>query len=362
MKKNILVLVLGAVWLIPVIAGAGVKVYGQVQVEMARTSSKDSNIDIDLLDKGRGRIGIKALENLGNGVKGLVRIEFQVDTTGGDAGAECTVDNVEIEGSDPDDHTHTASGDCSISGVALAPREAMVGLKGSFGMIQLGRLKTPYKYTGGISYDPFVYTTMEARGRGGMSGASGADGSFGHNGFMSNTISYTSPRMGGFYIWGAVNPESKSGAPDDPVHKAAGGWNVSIKYQQRRFEVFFAANDDNQDAAYKAKKIGGRYQIGRHKVSVQLEVTNDAGGMEHGYLFVGYLAKFGKIIAIAQAGMRSDDGGGSYDMVYGALGGIYKFTKQMRVFGGLSITEVPDNKTDSTSTTVVSAGIRKDFR
>ena len=133
---------------------------------------------VDILDNAQGRVGLKAAEDLGDGMTGLAKFEFKADTS----------DN-------------TTSG----SNISLTARESLVGLKAGWGQLELGNLKSAYKYYGGVKYDPFVSTTLEARGNGGMSGSSsygkssalGTGGplpnvssAYGHNGFLKQMLGY----------------------------------------------------------------------------------------------------------------------------------------------------------------------------
>jgi hypothetical protein len=102
-------------------------------------------------------------------------------------------------------------------------RESMVGLRGGLGTLELGRLETPYKYSGGVKYDPFVATSLEARGAGVLSlGPSNASGETNHAidedvwylrdsyaDSVFNSFAVETP-IGGF-------PESLSGAIDSQV-------------------------------------------------------------------------------------------------------------------------------------------------
>lgn len=68
--------------------------------------------------------------------------------------------------------------DCNKAGTAapmpVPARDLMVGLKGGFGTLELGSLKSAYKYGGGVKYDPFVATMLEARNRQRRPGSSGS--------------------------------------------------------------------------------------------------------------------------------------------------------------------------------------------
>ncbi len=66
--------------------------------------------DDRLLRNGRGRIGVKATEDLSRGLLGLAQFEFKADTADNEAGS-------------------------SGSNVSLSGRESYVGLKGGFGTI-----------------------------------------------------------------------------------------------------------------------------------------------------------------------------------------------------------------------------------
>ncbi|WP_455199898.1 porin, partial [Kaarinaea lacus] len=161
-----------------------VTVYGIAQVELASVSYQteaseitpgacdgtpsvaDGCNGIDILDNSMGRVGVKASEDLGNGMKGLAKFEFKADTADNEAS----------------------------TGISLTARESMVGLKAGWGQVEAGRLKSAYKYAGGVKYDAFVATTLQARGNGGMSGKGkygqsvslGGLNAYGHNGFLKN--------------------------------------------------------------------------------------------------------------------------------------------------------------------------------
>ena len=85
------------------------------------------------------------------------------------------------------------------------------------------------------------------------------------------------------------------------------------------------------------------------------------------FQFVGYQLGLGKTTIAAQIGLAETEFPGTgpeEEVTYTAIGAIYKFTKQTRVFGGLRTTEVDDeggDAGDKTEATVISVGLRKDF-
>ena len=368
MNKNLIAVAIASAMAIPATTMAGdLTVYGQAQIEVSNTSFDRDNADIDsvtaVADNARGRVGFKATEDLGGKLKGIAKFEFKADTADGVAS--------------------------SSSDASLTKRELMVGLKGVFGQFEGGRLKTSYKYTGGVKYDPFVATALEARGTAGMSGKTGPGGSFGHNGFQDNMLAWRSPNWGGFTLDAMYGVET-----DDGSYQVAAKWSIPM------VEIFLAANDAgdlicgaaaNCTDAYSAVKFGGQLRLGggNHKISLQYEATdvtdaddgnnatsNDDSDPTH--IFLGYDGKFGgKTHFVAQLGLAdyssyktlsdpTDPTSAvvevkSHAEVYYSLGAIYKFSKQTRVFGGFRITG-DDIENVNNAAMTWSVGIRKDFK
>jgi len=315
-------------------------VYGHAQVEVAsfdRDLAGTGGVTdgIDVVDNARGRVGFKASEDLGGGLKGIAKFEFKADTADGVA-----------------EKNATDSGGGTIKGqAALTPRESFVGLKGGFGQIEMGRLKSEYKYTGGAKYDPFVATTLEARGNGGMS-----KGALGHNGFLTKSIAFRA-KVGPVKLGITYAPSE-----DDGLLSAA------VKGGGKSWEAFLAVIDNGDRAgtapgtpSYSSVKFGGKVKIGgMHTIVGQFESTDPdaANGREPTILFLGYHMKMGKNTLVVQYGTTDADGGTDVD--YFTLGVIHKFSKTMRLFGGYRSTS-PDT-TVSSDTTVISVGLRKDFK
>jgi predicted porin len=362
MKKNLIAIAV-ATLVTPVIAVAedDVTVYGMAQVEVANIdpqSDRDSYVDV--ADKARGRVGVVATEDLGSGLKGLAKFEFKLDTADGNSDTACKTVDSGTNDNDPN-FTDADSVGCSAeTGVALTSRELFVGLKGGFGQVELGQLKSAYKYAGGVAYDPFVATTLEARRNGGMSG-----GVFGHNGFVSKSIGYNSPKLGPVGLRATYAPSE-----DDSAYTA------SAKASFKMGEVLVALADQGDRAGkneYSAWKVGGQLRLagGAHKIALQYEGTEkkDAAAdktTKPTFVFAGYQGTFGKSTFVAQFGVNDSDieddpdtaANESKDTTYYSLGAIYKFSKNTRVFGGYRVADVDDDSGQS----VVSIGLRKDFK
>lgn len=380
MNKKLLTLAIGASFAVPaMMAQADVKVYGAAQVEIARIKNDSTNAypgtqsslnnnavvandeKTATVDNKRGRFGIAADEDLGNGMKGLAKFEWNVDTADGtDANA--------TGGDGP-----------------LAVRETYVGLQGPFGTVRLGRMNSPYKNSG-TALDPFVTTSLEARNNFGMSG--NADG-YGiltaHNSFVSDGLFYTSPTLVGITLDIYVGLDgtganlaagsNAQGAQTNGDLSAVLGWkggpvNVFVGYNKANNVVKTAVLAPEPTAM----KIGGQFKFAKmHTISVQYEktdvddaATNDTD--EGDYLFLGYQLKLGNTTIVAQGGLFENGGGSvtltdNQEATYYVLGAIYNFSKTFRVFGGWRATELEDESVAPTvrDDSVLTVGMRKDF-
>jgi predicted porin len=325
-KKLIAVAVGAALGLSPLAASAAkVTVYGHAQVEISSLDNGSTSDGTNVSDEARGRFGIKASEKLGNGMKALAKFEFRTDTA----------DN--LKGTSGEDE--------------LGPRESYVGLKGSFGTVLLGRNKSAYKYSGGVKYDIFVATTLEARGRGGMSKGDLGNGAFGHSSFISNSISYKSPNMNGFSLWAQYSP-------DEVSPNSAGGdgdYAASIDYKNGPLNagVAFVNNDDASGGD--AWKIYGSYKFGNHKILGQYEKLDRAASTDIKYYFLAWQMRSGNNTFVAQLGNKDVSGGAETD--YYTIGLVHHLSKKTRLFGGFSNTD-PDGGQE---TDIVSVGLRMIF-
>ena len=309
MNKKLIALAVGAAMATPMAASAAPTLYGQLQVEIASVNNDGygdgggglsglrsyppghpaldgvptSESGLLVEDNKRGRLGVKGSEDLGGGLNAIYKFEWQVDTADADP----------VDGS----------------------REAYVGLKGSWGQIEAGALKSAYKYYGGVKYDPFVATTLEARSNGGMSGreTGGNGGRFGHQGFMERNIAY----QGKF---GGVSVRATYGLDDrQRVNGGMGDYTLGIKYGAKSWEVGVALSHDDRvgqpdntttgpggfkdddGSGYDAYKVFGMWKGGGHKIVGQFEsvkrkfsAASGAPDLKGTYAFLGYTFTMGK--------------------------------------------------------------------
>jgi len=290
MNKKLLALAIGTAFsAAPMFANADVTVYGHAQVEVGTVDDGATDQTV-VEDNARGRLGVKASEKLGNGLTAIAKFEWKIDTT--------------------------------VGGADTGQRESFVGLKGGFGTVQLGNLKSAYKYTGGVKYDPFVATILEARGANGMTG-----GAFGHNSFLSNSIGYMTPKMGGFSGWATYSPDEAGDGKG-----ADGDYSFGLKFGQKAWEVFVAGvNDDS--ASYDSIKFGGMYKIASFKIVGQYEQV-DNNGTDFDVYFLGGQYKFGSNVVVAQFGNTDEDTAGQSDLNYYTIGFIHNLSKKTRLTAG----------------------------
>ncbi|HHI93373.1 MAG TPA: porin [Gammaproteobacteria bacterium] len=361
MNKKLLAVAVSAALVAPAAAMAGdVSVYGNAQVEVASYSEDSAGSGKDgvaIEDNARGRVGVKASEDLGGGLKAIAQFEWQVDTTDNNVGKCSTTATIDetVTGTDVNgdgDATDTAAKVGCSSSLSLSGRVSQVGLTGGFGTVVLGNLKSPYKYTGGVKYDPFVTTSLQARSNGGMSGKNldpTGTGALGHHSFVSNLVAYASPK-------GPVTASIGYGAAENDglvvadLKYSAGGVEAFVVYLDAGDRLVTTAAPN---AEYSATKIGGQWKSGAHKVSGQYEMI-DNGTDKPTVLFLGYQMKMGKNTFAAQYGQLNWDVNTIDDTTYMALGVIHKMSKMTRVFAGYRDTSDVES--------VVTVGLRKDFK
>ncbi len=162
MKKNVIALAVAAAMAAPLAAQAEVSISGGLQAEVVNYGG-DGGIRNGLYAADGGQVGsenggsygflkFSASEDLGGGMKALAMWNSAVNV-----------------------------GDTGGSNGGMGGRDAYVGLTGGFGTVLAGTLATPYK-SSTVSWDPFVATSLQARGNGGMSDA--------QNGYANNALAY----------------------------------------------------------------------------------------------------------------------------------------------------------------------------
>ncbi len=378
-----------ALVVIPGAAFAGVKIGGMAQGEIGYWKDSSQGVvksqGTNMLDNGRGRLWVEADQKLGYGLTGMAYYMLKVNTMGGNTGQS---------GFDQSPYAPTTSG----------AGEKYVGLKGGFGSLELGNIASPYKYTGGVMWDAFVTTDLQARGNGGM-----AAGVFGQNGFMMNSILYQSPVFSGFHVALAYSPENAGVNGSDPAAKLtaqhgdyagalqwkAMGWSIFVArdhagnaagptYKPYATPVgvgnglvyaFPAGGSGNPtqlaSAAQNNTKFGVKYNFGPVAVMGQVENLQTAGEANptRDY-FLGVDGAVGHWAPVLQLGDTTDKYWANSDLKvsYIAIGTFYNFKKGFSLYGGYRRTHITGassvpvtvGASDGTQS-VFSIGMRKVF-
>jgi len=173
MKKQLVSLAVAAALASPLAAQAGTQIYGKLHVSIDKRQDDSAATDgWDVVSRA-SRLGFKGSEDLGNGLKAIWKLEFQI--------AMADADGV-ITGE---------SGNSLVKA-----RNMYVGLAGGWGTFLYGRHDTPFKISTG-RLDKFADTLADYNGPIGP-------------GFQDiradNAIAYITPSFGGLTIAAAIVP------------------------------------------------------------------------------------------------------------------------------------------------------------
>jgi len=312
-------------------AQAEIKVYSQVQFEITNTDVDGAATDTTRVnDNQRGRFGIKGGHDLGGGLKSFAKAEFDFDGNGRD---------VNFGG--------------KTERNAFRIREVNAGLKGGFGSIGLGTVKSAYKYAGGVKYDPFVTTQLEARGAG-MEGGTDA-----HNGFLNNALIYQAKfgmvKLHATYSLDDTDRDGDAQADD-------GELSAALSFGSKKWEAGVAIYDEAGSVSTSSQanfKLHGKMKFGNHTVLAQYEDADTGANVNPGseYIWLGYQLKVGKgMVNVQYATVDVDGATNDREMI--TVGYIHKFNKKSRIFAGYQNVDFEAANSDIDQLTV---GIRVDI-
>jgi len=319
MKKRFLVAAVAATLVSPLAAQADATVYGNVHLSIDSPSFDDATQNDNLAMNSRtSAIGVKGKEDLGGGMTALFKLEFQVD---------------------PDERNKT-----------ITDRDQWVGLKGAMGTVKFGTMSSNYKQMGG-KIDPMYRTALE--GRGFMGTQSGLHGGASENGGRStNTIQYSSPKMGGMNV---VFNYTISGSDDETM-------GLGVRYKTKQILAYVdyidvqAANGGNislpagsdSEAAF---KIGGSYKMNAMTFGLQYESVEDVVGSDIVFASFNYQLNDNDNVAVTLGDVDLAD-----DMGYAVMYN-HKMSKRTNVYAGYG----DDASNDNASQEQLTFGIRHKF-
>ncbi len=344
MQKKLLAIAVGAtIAAAPLVsAQADVKLRGMMQVELTSLDGGEFNSVVTTGDPGaRSRVFIDASKDLGNGMKAFGRYAWKLNPS---------------------------------NGSQFGARDQFVGLKGAFGALSFGRQPTPYKINGGVKWDPYGASFLEARRSGGMAGDSK-----GQNGFEDDIMQYKTPKFAGMKLsFGYIADETASNGGKGRAQNGSflfggtGVWGPITgiaayqNFKQRAVGELASAPDITQ------MKVGLRYKANGLIAAFQFEDVDRAGSIRVNGNKVASIGaakitwgnlgyKFGNTLLTGSYGKTNADGNGQ-DVTYAMVGATYFFAKKVRAYLGYVATTV-DNKVGGGDTKykILGTGLRYDW-
>ena len=304
MKKSILTIAVLAASVVAPAAMAAPTVYGNVHLAIVDQDSKE-NLD---LASQTSAIGVKGSEDLGDGMKAIYKMEWQVDVADGGK-------------SDPGTPT-------------LVKRDQFVGLKGGMGTVKLGTFSSNYKQKGG-KVDSLYRTPVEGRGL--IHTQSNLhNGRAINRGRMTNAISYTSPKMGGIQL--VVNT-TLSDSEDETIGAGLRWSNKSIMLfadwidQQPSTGAPSTGGNPvaNPAGTESAMKLGGKFKTKAFHIGGQYELAEDVTSYDYIHVNAGF--NFNKNNSIeATFGTATHITDGNNDTTGIALAYNHKLSKMTNVY------------------------------
>ncbi len=324
MNKKLTALAVAAALTVPVAANAaGPKVYGVVNVYAAKF---DNAAGGELqLSHNTSAIGVKGSMDLDHGLKGIYKLEFQMDPT------ERNGKKIQV-----DDNG------------ALIDRDQWIGLSSKeYGTVRVGTMSTSYK-SSGKTVDPLYRTPLEGRGFLGIQSKlhSGAGPDRGRS---TNTVRYDSPRIAGAKV--VANYQLNEGAGNT--------MGLGVHYKNGPIKAHFDyINSSIKDDT--AMKFGGGYTMGDLSVGVQYEILGENLGYGGNILFANATYTMGKTAFILSWGSQAESTSGANDDHTGlALAVDHKLGKKTDIYAGYGTTSGGSAYTGEDS--VVAAGLRIKF-
>jgi len=244
MKKRFLVAAVAATLISPLAAQADATVYGNVHLSIDSESYEDAALDDAAnieMNSRTSAFGMKGKEDLGGGMSAIFKVEFQID---------------------PDERAKI-----------ITDRDQWVGLKGAMGSVKFGTMSNNYKQMGG-KIDPMYRTALE--GRGFMDTQSSLHSGAGSNGGRStNTVQYSSPKMGGMNV---VFNYTFAGNDDETM-------GLGLHYKTKTVIAYadyldVQANNAAGDSEA-AFKVGGSFTAGAMTFGLQFESIEDVNDVKN---------------------------------------------------------------------------------
>ena len=353
MKKSILAIAVAATMAAPAAVMAAPTVYGNVHISLNQADNDVDGASNNLkVSSNTSAIGVKGSEDLGDGLKAIYKVEFQILAG---PGPDTTPDTGGIYGSSID--TGIGVGD-------LTGRDQFMGLKGGWGAIKFGTMSSNYKQMGG-KVDPLYRTPLEGRGFL-QTQSSALHGGKGINrGRQTHTAQYVSPKMAGIQV---VANTTFSGSKDETS-------GIGIRWSNKAFLVYadyitgqtnaqfdcqVTTDPDTTCSTEAATKLGGKFTAKAFSIGAQYEMAQDRTGSDYAFLAGTFNINANNAL-IATYGMKDAEDPGnvpSTDTTGYALAYDHKMSKMTNVYVGYGANSSDVDKAD---VSMLTAGMRVKF-
>ena len=256
MQKKIIALAVAAAFSTPAFADVGF--YGIIDASVAAVSVKGQKSDL-IVSSGAAstsRLGLKATEDIGNGLTAVGVIEYGIDTVNSDGS---------VTGANPNQAS------------AFSSRQKMLAVAGDFGTVAAGHLQTT-GYDWQVKFDPIAGSTSSP-----LQLVNGKTGTFligtvAGLARAQRAVAYTSPNISGL-TFAANYSTSLAGAGDlgvaeattTPLKNTAYLFSGTYTLDALTVGAVYAAKVDTSGGAATANDqsefaIGGSYDLGVAKV------------------------------------------------------------------------------------------------
>lgn len=326
MKRKLLAAAIASACAMPAMAQMpeGLQIYGRVNVTGERITVDDSSntavqpnqSNYELIDNS-SRVGLRYKKELVPGTSAIFQIESRVNLTEG--------------------------------GSTFSSRDSYAGFQGdSYGTIRLGRTIGPVYYA---TYD---YISMHNHDTGTSSDALLAGTVVGNQGFMNNTIWYTSPKFGGFTIdfaFSLLGERRIDPSVDQPRHIGlvgaydAGPLHLALSYANTKNDSGVDAGPGIQASDATAVTFGGAYDfkfmvLGALWEAAERDVAG-GGSVDSNYWRIAAMFPFGQHefhVNFGWVDADNDAGAKQWTIAYN-----YNITKQTKVYAFYTTVENDDN-------------------
>lgn len=354
--------VLAAALVAPAVSIAAPVVYGNIHISLNQAGNDIAGAENNLtLSSNTSAIGVKGSEDLGDGVKAIYKVEFQVNLL------EPATTLPSIDPNDPTDSApREGQGD-------LEGRDQFAGIKFGIGVLKAGTMSTNYKQTG-EKVDPLYRTPLEARGFLKTQSAVLHDTRRGINrGRQTNTLQYVTPNMAGVRI---VANTTFSGSNDETS-------GIGIRWQNKTWLVYADwidsqtgdVSSDGQSVAKcdtttncsveSAYKVGGSYGTKEFFVSLQYEAAENRTGGNYTFGSASYNFNKNNQIIFTAGQYSAKDSLIDADSKGYALAYNHKMSRLANLYAGYgkksSSESINSGLTNAGDESMLTMGVRKRF-